>query len=124
MPVVSRTAAGAVTESLGGLNIGTPVALAAAGSAIGNAAAITGRFTIVSAADNAKGVQLPSTSQVGDVYWIYSSVSANGLLVYPHTNGTINDGSANGSFAMEGRTMHAFVNQNGTNWVNWGLANA
>lgn len=123
MPVVTVTAAGARTESFG-LNFGTPVALAAAGSAIGNAAAITGRFTIVSAADNAKGVQLPSTSQVGDAYLVYSSVSANGLLVYPHTNGTINDGSANASYAMEGRVLHMFVNQNGTNWCQIGLANA
>lgn len=123
MPLVGRTAAGLPTEPTV-LNLGVPVALAATGSAIGNAAAITGRFTIVSAADNSVGVQLPSPSTPGECYFIYSSVSANGLKVYPHTNGTINDGSANAAFAMEGRTLHLFVNQNGVNWVNMGLANA
>lgn len=123
MPVVTKTAAGLPTERTT-LNFGTPVALAATGSAIGNAAAITGRFTVVSAADNAVGVQLPAIVTPGEVYLVVSSVASNGLLIYPQANSSINFGTANASYAMEGRQLHMFIASNATNWCSIGLANA
>ena len=123
MPVVTRTAAGLPTEP-STLNFGTPVALAGTGTVITNAAAITGRFTIVSGADNAVGVQLPAIATPGEVYLVYSSVASNGLKIYPQVNSTINDGSANAAYAMEGKALHMFVAANATNWLSIGLANA
>lgn len=115
LTTTTAVAAGLRFSDIGSIN--------AAGSAIGNATAITNRFSVVGAADNAKGVQLP-TPTAGDVYFVYSSVSANGLLVYPHTNGTIDSGSANASVAIEGRTINMFVAQNTTNWVRGGVLNS
>ncbi len=123
MPLPAVTADG-VRREPSYLNFGPSVALAATGSVIANAAAITGRFTVVSGADNAKGVILPSGTQIGDAYLVYSSVASSGLLVYPPVNGTIDDGSANASVAVEGRSLQMFVNANGVNWVRMGLLNA
>lgn len=106
-----------------GLRITDIAPLAATGSALGNAAAITHRVSIVSGADNAVGVILPVPT-VGDLYIVYSSVAANGLKVYPQANSTINDGSANAAYVMEGKTMHFFLAANATNWIQMGLTNS
>lgn len=122
MPLVATDVNGARSEA-SVLSFGAPAALAATGTVITNAAAITSRFTIVSGADNAVGVQLPA-AKPGDVYLVYSSVASNGLKVYPQTNGAINNGSANAAFAMEGQTLHMFVASTALNWLDMGLANA
>ena len=113
----------ATLGSFGGLRLTDIGGLAGTGTVITNAAAITNRVTIVSGADNAVGVQLPAPT-AGDLYIVYSSVAANGLKVYPQVNSTINDGTANAAYVMEGKTMHLFLAANATNWIQCGLTNA
>jgi len=123
MPLVTKTAAGAVSEAMP-INHGPAVALAAAGSVIANAAAVTGRFHTVSAADDAKGVVLPSTASAGDEFLIYNENATQGLLVYPPVNGTINGGSANAAVTQEGKTLGRYIRANTTNWCAAFTANA
>jgi hypothetical protein len=111
------------TTLVGGVRHGTPATLAAAGSAQGNAAAITARVTFVTGADNAKGVILP-TGTAGDEYFVYSTVAANGLLVYPASGQDINDGSGNAAVTIEGKTMAQFINLDGTTWAAQFTANS
>ena len=106
-----------------GLRITDIGSVNAAGSGIGNATAITNRFTVVGAADNSKGVILPVPT-AGDMYLVISSVASNGLKVYPQVNSSINFGTANAAYTMEGQVLHMFVANNTTNWCQIGLANA
>jgi hypothetical protein len=122
MPLVTKTAAGALTEGVG-LNLGSAV-LAAAGAAQGNAAAISSQSTTVTGADDAKGVILPATAAPGSVYFVYSAQATNGLKVYPHVGGDINDGSANAAVVIEGKSQAIFVNQDGTTWSGTYTANS
>lgn len=91
-------------------------AVAAAGSAQGDAAALTGMVNVVSAADGTKGVILPSAAE-GLVIHVYSSVATNGLKIYPPSSGTINDGSANAAITIEGKTMAYCIGTSATNWA-------
>jgi hypothetical protein len=96
------------------LDVGT---VAAAGSAQGDAAALTDPFTYVTASDGTKGVILPVVAQAGVVMFVYDSVATSGVKVYPGTGCTINGGSANASVTMEGKTLAVFVAQSATNWA-------
>jgi hypothetical protein len=116
MPAVSKTAAGAATEPMP-VSHGPAVTLAAAGSVIANAGAISARLTVVTGADDTKGVVLPSTASPGDEYIIYQTAATAGLKVYPPVNGDINDGSANAAVVMEGKSVGRFVNLDGTTWA-------
>lgn len=100
--------------------------IAAAGSAIGNATAIVNQFQTVTGADDTKGVILPTptAATLGDEYIVYSSQATNGLKVFPHVNGTINDGSANAAVVIEGKSAARFVAYDTTNWVAIYTANA
>ena len=115
MPLPGVDASGNFLEHTGShTRVNAPVA--AAGSVIANAAALSLGFTVVTGANDAKGVILPAASP-GDVVEIYSSQATNGLLVYPPVNGTINDGSANSSINIEGKSAARFVASSGTNWA-------
>lgn len=116
MPLVTTNASGAPSQPLLP-NYGPSTTIAAAGSAIGNATAITARNTTVTGADDTKGVVLPSTSSPGDAYLVYSAQATNGLKVYPHSGGDINDGSANAAVVQEGKTAAIYINLDGTTWV-------
>lgn len=96
-------------------------ALAAAGSNQAGAAAIKSSVVRVSGASGTNGVRLPKPNKPMQVA-VYSSVSANGLLVYPHTGGTINDGTANAAVTIEGRTPALFI-YDGTTWEAFFTAN-
>lgn len=91
--------------------------VAAAGSVIANAAALTESLTVVTGADDTKGVVLPAQPKAPTMMAVYSSNSGNGLKVYPAVNATINDGSANAAVTIEGRTLAIFVATNSTNWA-------
>lgn len=121
--VVSLNSSGLLTVPVP-LNVGPAATLAAAGSVIGNAAAISSRFTVVTGADNTVGAILPSTARVGDAYFVYSSTATNGLKIYPPVNGDINDGSANAAVTIEGKTLGIFINMDGTTWVAMYTANS
>lgn len=85
-----------------------PVSVAAAGSAQGDAAALTGgTLNTVSAADGTKGVILPA-AESGLETRVYNEHATNGLKVYPASGDDINDGSANAAVTIEGKTLAIF----------------
>ena len=90
--------------------------LAAAGTVIGNAAALTHAFTQVTGANDSAGVILP-TAVAGKKMSVYSSQATNGLKIYPPVNGTINDGTANTAIVIEGKTRADFFANNAVNWT-------
>lgn len=118
----SRNDSGLATEPQPN-NYGNSELKAGAGTVIANAAAITARFTR-STGDDTVGLQLPSTARIGDEYLVYNLAATAGLKVYPPTNGDINDGSANASVTIEGKTLARFINMDGTTWVAQFTANA
>lgn len=90
--------------------------VAAAGSAQGDAAAIVEGFTLVSAADDTKGVLLPS-AVAGMICIVKSSVSNKILKVYPNTSDAINALSANAAISLaSGPTIAAFIAYDATTW--------
>lgn len=94
---------------------GTVKTVAAAGSAQGDAAALTGKVNIVTGSDGTKGVILPS-AQAGLEVTVYNSVATNGLKVYPATSDDINDGTVNAAVTIEGKTMAIFKALDATTW--------
>lgn len=115
MPTLATDANGIIPEAF---PVSTAVAptVAAAGTVIANATALSTGFTVVSGADDTKGVVLP-TAAPGKVCEVYTSVATSGLKVYPPVNGTINDGSANSAVVIEGKSLARFVGTSGTNWA-------
>lgn len=92
-------------------------AVAAAGSGQTDAAAVPNEASVVvSDGDGAKGVILPASAAIGSSIRIYGS-AAGDLKVYPHSGGTINDGSANAAVTIEGRTDAVFTRSSATNWT-------
>lgn len=102
-------------------NTGT---LAAAGTVITNAAALSSTVTVVSGADDAKGVILPTPTAAGETYLVYQSHATSGLKVYPPVGGTINDGSANAAVVTEGKSLAIFVSTSTTNYAAMFTANS
>ena len=100
------------------------VAVAAAGSAQGSAAALTaGATNVVSAADGTKGVILPA-AVAGLYVEVYSSVATHGLPIYPATGDDINDGSANAAITIEGKTLAILRAIDTSTWVATFTANS
>ena len=99
--------------------------IAAAGSVLANATAVgaTVALSIVSGADDTKGVVLPQALP-GKTLRVYSSQAGNGLKVYPPVNSAINDGTANSAIVIEGKTIAAFTGTSRTNWAADYTANA
>lgn len=108
------------TQTLTGKTIPiTVLALAAAGTNQGNAAAITGAYpaiVVVSGADDTVGVKLP-TAVAGMKFHIKSTVANKILKIYPATGGTINAlaGDVAISFAS-GPTVATFIATSTTQW--------
>lgn len=91
--------------------------VAAAGSAQGDATALSGAILYYeTAADGTKGVKLPTPS-AGQIVLVYTTVAANGLKVYPASGGAINGGSADAAITMEGKTLAIFIATSATNWA-------
>lgn len=93
------------------------VSIAAAGSAQGDATAITHRNTTCSAADGTKGVILPTPTKAGVKVLVYNEHASNGLKIYPHSGGDINDGTSNAAITIEGKTAAEFVALDTTTWA-------
>ena len=90
--------------------------VAAAGSNQSGAAQLAGGFTLVSAADDAKGVKLPAAA-AGRVCIVKNNVSGKNLLVYPATSDKINGGTAtSGSLTMAGLTAAMFIAYDDVDW--------
>lgn len=98
-------------------------AVAAAGSAQGDAGALALGMNVVSAADGTKGVVLPAAI-VGKEVQVYNAVATNGLKVYPASGDDINDGSADAAITIEGKTLATFVAIDSATWVSQFTANS
>lgn len=79
--------------------------VAAAGSAIGNAAALSEGFNVVTGADNTKGVQLPAAT-AGKVVLVMSETVAKSLPVYPPTGGNIDNLANNAAKTLAAATAY------------------
>lgn len=113
----AATADGDIIEVLTIANVPDNVAsIAAAGSAQGDATAVTAGINTVSAADGTKGVILPA-AKTGLVVQVYNEHATNGLKVYPATGDDINDGSANAAITMEGKGIARFTGLDTSTWA-------
>lgn len=92
-------------------------AVAAAGSAQGDAAALSEGLNYVSAADGTKGVILPTGYPGLGPIKVYNLHASNGLKVYPHSGGDINDGTGDAAVTIEGKTVATFDCIDGTTWA-------
>lgn len=90
--------------------------VAAAGSAQGDAAAVTEGFTLVTAADATKGVVLPS-AVAGMQVIIKNADAANAILkIYPAASDAINALSANAALSIAAKTSVLLVAYDATTW--------
>lgn len=90
-------------------------AVTAAGSAQGDAAALSVGFNVVTGADGTKGVVLP-TAKAGMIVYL-KGVTAAVLKVYPASGGTINALSANAAISLaSGATPAIFIASSATQW--------
>ena len=106
----------ATSITVGKMPIIPTATVAAAGANQGNATAITALgFCLVSAADNAKGVVLP-TAVAGQIVIVKNNVVNKTLLVYPASSDAINALSANGAFTMPGGDCQQFTAYDSTTW--------
>jgi hypothetical protein len=98
--------------------------ISAAGTTQGSATALTKEINIVTTVSTgtASGVVLP-TSVAGMVITI-TNTSANSLLVYPATGGTINSLAANGSYTQVAGATLQFIAPTTTQWYTVGATYA
>ena len=102
--------------------LGTAVqSVAAAGSNQGDAGAIaaTAPLVLVTAADNTKGVILPTlaTAGTGAVLFITNTVTNKTLKVYPGSGDQILPLSDNAEFVMAASTTAVLVSADGDKWI-------
>ena len=103
-------------QSYGLLNGTDTQGVAPTGSTQGDAAQLTAAVSIVTGADGTKGVILP-VPKVGRQVSVYSATATNGLKVYPHSGGDINDGTSNAAITIEGKTRADFLAVDTTTWA-------
>lgn len=89
--------------------------VAAAGADQSGAAALVAGFNLVTDADGAKGVKLP-TAAASVVVEGYNN-SASALLVYPNTSDDINDGTVNVAVSVAAHTAFRFVATDAVTWA-------
>jgi hypothetical protein len=104
------------TENIGGALVGT---VAAAGTVIGNSAALAYGFNNVTGANDSAGVQLPVAFPGAEVT-VYNG-NGNGLKVYPQVNSAIvipstNSGVTNSAVAIDDFSTAIFRGINSTAW--------
>jgi hypothetical protein len=102
--------------STGGCNVRIPVAtVAATGTAIGNAAAVTEGFTYVTGSNNAAAVILP-VSAVGKQVTLVNDVYTATLQVFPQVNSAINNLAANAVYNIPNGGKRTFYGATTTLW--------
>lgn len=93
-----------------------PETVAAAGSTIADAGALSGPFSLVTGGNGTTGVQLPDLA-VGEVILVHSDGGAAKL--WPHAStGTINGGSAGAAVTVAADETAILVRYSATAW--WG----
>lgn len=88
--------------------------VAAAGADQAGATAVTTGFTLVTGADDSKGVRLP-TAAAGNVCIIRNSAAAD-LKIYPATSDAINAETANANITIVDNTSTMLVAYDATTW--------
>lgn len=92
-----------------------PETVAAAGSAIGDAAALSGPIVKVTGADGTKGAQLPDLP-LGAV--ILVNCAGGNLNLYPHSaTGTVNGGSAGAAVTVADTELAICARYDSTDWI-------
>lgn len=87
----------------------------AAGSSRTDATLIKATNTICSTVAASTGVILP-TAEIGSDVWIYNA-GANALTIYPHTDGTINQLTANSSISLATNTAVLLKRFSTIRWI-------
>lgn len=90
--------------------------VAAAGNSQGTAAAITGRFTVITGADGTKGVILPATPGTGRTWEVINGANAI-LKVYPGSGDTINSETANTPARITPYASFRCISGSNASWV-------
>lgn len=99
------------------LSITRNAQVAAAGSSVSDAAAVSAGFTVVTGANATKGVVLPTAPAAGTVVIIKNIDAANAVLnVYPDAAATINAIGSHGALAMAAKTSAVFIADSTTQW--------
>jgi hypothetical protein len=88
--------------------------VAATGTVQADAAAVTTGFTLVSAADAAKGVKLPA-AVAGSVVILKNGAAAI-LKVWPNTDDAVNAIAANSNYVLAANTSVILVAYDATTW--------
>jgi hypothetical protein len=88
---------------------GAWVSVDAAGSAITDATDLGQRVSLVSGADAAKGVQLPSEMRVGDTYVVINLDNAVLLVYPPDASSQIDVGGAATAYSQTARTTAFYM---------------
>lgn len=110
------TATAGVTGTLTGNQVMPVAAVAAAGSAQGDAGACVAGFSHVTGADATKGARLPAAA-AGVICIIKNSDAANAVLkLYPASGDAINALSANASLDMAAKTSVFLIALDATTW--------
>lgn len=99
-----------------GVVLGNVKTVAAAGSAQGDAAALTGVVNVVTGGNDTTGVILPTAAATSGIVFVLNSGSA-GLKIYPATSDKINNGSANAAITILENTLAILVATAGDNWA-------
>jgi len=89
--------------------------VAATGDSQATAAAVAAGFTLVSAANDEKGVRLPAAT-AGAVVILKNSVADKYLSVYPATGDKIDGGAADAGVDMDDGSVAMFVAYDATDW--------
>jgi hypothetical protein len=92
--------------------------LAGIGTAQAGAAAISNKVTTATTAGGATAFILPAAASIGSV-WYFLNTSSTAALVYPPAgvSGTINNGSADGSFSVAQSKPTIFVRASNVVWM-------
>lgn len=112
----AATADGDVIEASPIVSGGAATAVTANGTNQATAAALTGVLNVVSGADGTAGVILGTPAALLTIQ-VYNTHASNGLRIYPHSGGDINDGTANAAITIEGKTLATFVGLDSTTWA-------
>lgn len=111
----STSFAGALTAT-GGIRLKVNF-IDAAGSTVSDATALGEGFNVVAAANDTKGVKLPTAPTAGTVIIVKSTVSNKILKVWPDAAATINAISSNGALSLaSGPTPAIFIAASSTQW--------
>lgn len=109
-------------SATGAFVLGEVETVAAAGSAAGDAAAVSAQICYVTASDSTKGVILPDCT-IGATLHVINTVAAQTLEVYPPTDGAINGGSTDAAVTLAAKEYGIFTKVAADTWLGGAIPN-